>query len=492
LFFRIALLCLIAALAIRVPLRPHRLYNEDSVTLARAVDHYDPRHLFPQPPGYPLFIVQSKIVRTVTGGVERAFFIGVVLATAVALAATMELSRSMFQTWFFAMLLMLVNPIFLFTGMTSPIRIFLAAISTLTALFCWRAWNGDARSSWIAAIALGIGSGYRPELLALLFPLFAISVWRSKNFWRPSILLALIASLWIGFLLSRFPDLRAFLETFTKYATDQTQDTSVLFGSTDSGRILTLFRVAMWNGTAIFGWMALAPLARKVASLDRILFVALWIVPSIAFHALVHVEDPDQTLSTIPAFCIVGGAVVASFRERNRDVAFLGIAAVVAVNLALFLAPFPLSPIRTWYKPAVDALWQASYGETRDVRARTEAVMAAIQPLVESEKTLFIWNRSRANWRALSYYYPRARFCLLMDDRHAGTQPHAAFWRDLSLEDRHFGDPALVPLGDAERLVWILGPLSPLRGTATLAPLAEGVYQSRAAPMNIPGYRLVW
>lgn len=197
-------------MAIREPLRPHRLYNEDSVTLARAVDHYDPRHLFPQPPGYPLFIAQSKIFRAAIGDVERTFYAGVVFATAIALYATIALAQSIFETWIFAAMLLLVNPVFLFTGMTSPIRIYLAAISTLVALFCRRAWNGDSRSSWFAAIALGVGSGYRPELLALLFPLFAVSVWRSKRWLGPALLLAAISAVWIGFLFSRFPDLHAF------------------------------------------------------------------------------------------------------------------------------------------------------------------------------------------------------------------------------------------------------------------------------------------
>jgi hypothetical protein len=494
LFLRIALLSLLAALAIRAPLRPHRLYNEDSVTLARAVDRYDPRHLFPQPPGYPLFILQSKILRSLTGNVERAFNAGVVLATAAALLAIIALSRAMFATWMFTALLLAINPVFLFTGMTSPIRVYLAAISTIVAALCWRAWNGDGRSASLAAIALAIGSGYRPELLALLFPLWAVSTWRSKHFLRPAVLLTVISAMWIGFLLSRFPDLHAFRETFSQYATDQTRDTSVLFGTSEIGRVRTLFRVLMWNGTAIFGWIALAPLAKPAWKRGTIAFIALWIVPSIAFHALVHVEDPDQTLSTLPAFCILGGAVLASFWKRNRDVALLGLASTVIVNLALFVSPFPLSPKPTAYKPAIDALWQFSYGETRDVRARTDAVLAALHPFAESDHTIVMWNRSRVTWRALSYYNPSLTFCLLMDDRHAGTHPHAAFWRDLALHERYLGDPALVPLGDANQIVWIVGPLAPILPAIAprLVPVGEGVWRSNAEPMNIPGYKLVW
>ena len=512
-----------AALAIRAPLRPHRLYNEDSVTLARAVDHYDPRHLFPQPPGYPLFILQSKILRAFTGDVERAFFAGVVLATAAALLALIALSRAMFESWIYAAFLLAINPIFLFTGMTSPIRICLAAVSTIVALSCWRAWQGDSRSAWIAAAALGIGSGYRPELIVLLFPLWAISVWRAARSWKrflgPAALLAVITAIWLGFLFARFPDLHAFRETFARYAADQTRDTSLIFGTSDTGPIRTLFRVAMWNGTAIFGWIALLPLCSaasrggqpvsrpawvfwgqatdsRLAAMTRgpTLFIALWILPSIAFHALVHVEDPDQTLSTIPAFCILGGAVLARFHENNRDIAMLGLASAAAVNLALFFAPFPLSPEESVYKPAVDALWQFSYTQTNNVRVRTDAVLVSLQPFAHDDRTLILWNRSQVTWRALSYYYPNLTFCLLMDDRHAGTRPHAAFWRDLALRERYFGDRALVPLGDADQLVWVLGAVSPIRPAVAgrLRPIADGVWQSQAAPMNIPGYRLVW
>lgn len=499
----VAFVCILAALAIRAPLAPKRLYNEDSVTLARAVDHYDPRHLYPQPPGYPLFILQSKILRAVSGGVERAFYAGVVLATAVALAALIALSRAMFGTWIFGAALLLINPIFLFTGMTSPLRIYLAAISTVVALFCWRAWKGDARSAWIASVALGIGSGYRPELLALLAPLWTVSVWRAMRSWKkslgPALLLAAIAAVWIGFLFSRFPDLHAFRETFSKYVEDQTRDTSVVFGATETSWIRMLFRVVMWNGTAIFGWIALWPLARsgdreRTRGSAPLWFIALWIVPSIVFHALIHVEDPDQTLSTIPAFCILGGAVLAEFCRRHRDVAALGLASAAAVNLALFIAPFPLRPQRTFYKPAVDALWQMSYTETHNVREHTDAMLAALAPFAHDDRTLVIWSRSQVTWRALSFYDPHLRFCLLMDDRHAGTRPHAAFWRDLNLNERYFGAPATVPLGDAERIVWVVGPLSPIRPLmgAGFEPIGNGVWHSKAAAMNIPGYRLVW
>lgn len=483
-----------------MPSAPEHLFYEDSINFAQAVNRYDPRHLVPQPPGYPLFVLQAKVLRAITGSVERSFSTGVVLATALAFFFLLLLGREIFGGWLAAAagaLLLALNPVFIFTGFTSPIRVYLAAVSTVVAVCCWHAWNGDRRYAWAAAVALGLGSGYRPELLALLFPLWAVSVWRAsgsvKRFAAVAAVLAAISALWIGSLLSRFPDLHAFRETFIKYLADQSRDTSPLYGAAAAGWVRMLFRVAMWNATAMVGWLVLAPLARPLFTGGVWWFVGLWVAPSMVFHALVHVEAADQTLATIPAFCLMGGAVLVSFYRRNRDVGAIGIAFAVAANLAVFLAPFPLRPLPAFYKPAVDALWQTSWRAQADVQAQSETVLAALRQFAHESGTLVMWNRSPVTWRALSYYLPDTTFCLLLDDRRTGNRPHAALWRNLELRERFFGDPPTVPLGDADGIVWVLGNLSPVRAALAhrLLPRAEGVYWTAAEPMELPGYRIV-
>jgi len=56
----LAIACVLSALALRLPFAPRHLYYEDSVNFAQAVDRYDPRHLVPQPPGYPLSSCKRK------------------------------------------------------------------------------------------------------------------------------------------------------------------------------------------------------------------------------------------------------------------------------------------------------------------------------------------------------------------------------------------------------------------------------------------------
>jgi hypothetical protein len=496
----LVLVCFVAACALRVPATPRHLCYEDSINFAQAVEHYDPRHLVPQPPGYPLFVLQAKVLTAIFGSVERGFLAGVILGTAIAFFTLILLTHEMTggrTEAVAAVALLAVNPVFLFTGFTSPIRVYLAAVALMVALACWRAWNGDRRSAWIGAVALGLGSGYRPELLLLLFPLWAWSAWRAlrspRSMALATLLLAGVSALWIGFLLSRFPSLAALIETFRQYITNQSRDLSPVFGASTIGWKRILLRTAIWNGTAIAGWAVLAPLARPRLRAGVWTFVAVWIVPSLIFHAVIHLDDPDQALSTIPAFCLLGGAFLASFVERNRDVGLIGVGFVVVFNLVAFLAPFPLRPAREWYTPVVEALWHTSYSRHDSVQQLADTLPAALAPELRNSPTLVIWNRSPLTWRTLSYYFPDQTFCLLLDDPSTGNRPHAALWRHLQLQERIFGDPPAIPLSDARQIVWVLGPWSPVRAAAAyrLEQRAEGLYRSPATPMELPGYRIV-
>src|SRR5262249_15171701 len=161
------------------------------------------------------------------------------------------------------------------------------------------------------------------ELLLLLFPLWAVCAWRAlrspKSFAFAAAVLAASSALWIGFLLAQFPSIAVMTEVFRKYLADQSRDLSPVFGATVFGWRRMLFRTLVWNGTAVIAWVVLAPLARIELRKAAWWFIALWIVPSLIFHAAVHLDDPDQALATIPALCLAGGAVLVSFVQRNRD-----------------------------------------------------------------------------------------------------------------------------------------------------------------------------
>lgn len=108
----IAALFLAAAALLWIPFRPGLLCSEGCINFACALGHFDLTQSSPQPPGYPLFVLQSRALLTLLGSPERAFVAGV------------------------------------FSGLTSTIRIYLAAVSCGVAWCCWRMWRGERGLWW--------------------------------------------------------------------------------------------------------------------------------------------------------------------------------------------------------------------------------------------------------------------------------------------------------------------------------------------------------
>jgi hypothetical protein len=65
-------------------------------------------------------------------------------------------------------------------------------------------------------LALGIGSGFRPDLIAFLFPLWAVSTWVGTKSWRSvfqaSVLLGAIVLVWVGALIFAMGGFQTFYE----------------------------------------------------------------------------------------------------------------------------------------------------------------------------------------------------------------------------------------------------------------------------------------
>src|SRR5438128_5941072 len=190
----------------RVPAMANYL-SIDNVNLAFSLEKFDPRIHQPQPPGYPFFVFFTRMVNVVFHDAERTFIAVSLLVGAASLCAAYALAGKMFSHWAgaAAAFLLLVNPVFWHATLDGPLRPNLALFSLLTAYCCWRCWNGEKRFAYWGAVALGVGSGFRPDLVAFLLPLWFLSSWAGTKSWRSvvqgAILLAAIICVWIGALL---------------------------------------------------------------------------------------------------------------------------------------------------------------------------------------------------------------------------------------------------------------------------------------------------
>src|SRR5215831_12551025 len=174
----------------------------DNVNLAFSLEKFDPRIHQPQPPGYPLFVLFARFLNTFFGDPEKTFVAVSLIVASLSLFTAFALGAKMFSRWAggAAAFLLLVNPVFWQSNLDGPLSPNLALFSLLTAYCYWRFWAGEKYFAYVGAIALGVGSGFRPDLIAFLFPLWFISSWAGTKSWRSvfraSVLLASIVMVW--------------------------------------------------------------------------------------------------------------------------------------------------------------------------------------------------------------------------------------------------------------------------------------------------------
>src|SRR5438552_2883539 len=198
-----AILILALLLLTRLPAMAE-YFTIDNVNLAFSLEKFDPRVHQPQPPGYPFFVLFARIVNVIFRDTERTFAAISLIVTGLCLPAAFLLGKRMFSQWAgaAATFLLLLNPVFWHSSLDGPLRPYLALFSLLTAYCCWRCWNGEQRFAMWGAVALGVGSGFRPDLIAFLFPLWFVSSCVGTKSWRTVLqgiaVLAVIVAVWIA------------------------------------------------------------------------------------------------------------------------------------------------------------------------------------------------------------------------------------------------------------------------------------------------------
>src|SRR3990170_2311337 len=66
-------LSILFVMVTRLPFIPSHLFSFDSVNLALALEEFDPTRNQPQPPGYPLFVQEARLVYFLFGTPEQTF-----------------------------------------------------------------------------------------------------------------------------------------------------------------------------------------------------------------------------------------------------------------------------------------------------------------------------------------------------------------------------------------------------------------------------------
>ena len=247
---------LLLTLATRLPLMQEHLFSFDSVNLALSLREFDPAHHQPQPPGYPLFVAEARMVYWLAGTPERTFTVLKILISSLSVILLFVLARRMFPKWVgvAAAGLFFCNPVFWFVGLTSSLRLHLAMVTTLVAYCCWRAGSGEHRYFYAASLALGLGSGFRPELCLFLLPLWLWTAWqcRGKRLLLPNALLLLVATgSWIVALIIAYGGAGQMISSYHNYLLEQSQSVMAVAGGPGVEWRRMVGRAFLWNGLGV-------------------------------------------------------------------------------------------------------------------------------------------------------------------------------------------------------------------------------------------------
>jgi hypothetical protein len=527
----------------RLPVAPRYLYSFDTVNFALALDQFDPRLGQPQPPGYPLFIAQARLLRLFFGTPERTFVACGTLAGIAAPVLLFMLGARMYSGWagIAAALLLALTPAFWHSTLASPLRPYLAVVTVLVAYLCHRSAAGEPRFAYFAAAALGLGAGWRPSLLALLFPVWLVCAWlglRSLGrMCRALAVLAAAALTWFLPLVVVVGGPEALWEMLTGYLGEQSQGNSPVYGAGFWEWWKMVTQVFVWEGLAVVGWFWAALLlllpgprskvqgprserpgfdlgpgtwdlgpSNPAGPLPNWAFILLWVGPAAIFFKLIHVASPGHTLSLVPALCVLGGAFlewgaarVGQYLPRNYAPRWAFLAVALAINVGFFTYPFRIPHARLQVRGTLPrvvehfrfwgyfALRDTSYVPIRLEDVRTGGRIGRLRALGDASDLTIVWQDDDVSWRKLAYYFPKTRIWVIqgVSGPDAVPAPLPYLWlynRILEVPDRK---PPVVVRLPAGRVAWLLHLHSPFPQELR----AQGVPLLQFGPLHLTDLR---
>ena len=169
----------LVTLVSRIPFRSETLFAWDSANFAFALEEYNVAFHQPQPPGYPLYVASAKLLYSLGLDANTSYVLLSLAASSLAVWCLFILGWRLYglQTGVVSALLLGTSSLFWTHGEVAYPYAFLALFSTLVLLLLTETKFGSHNLIVPAAFVLGLGAGFRPDLLLFLLPVWIYAWW---------------------------------------------------------------------------------------------------------------------------------------------------------------------------------------------------------------------------------------------------------------------------------------------------------------------------
>lgn len=328
------------------------LFNWDAAQFALGTEQFLLNAHQPHPPGYLFYIYLGKLLNLSIGDINASFIvINIVFSAFTVMLAFyffMRILRGRKLLSVLASLMLMCVPLFWFYGEIANTYAFDAFFSILIGWLAYEVLMKNFKVLPWLGLALGLSGGFRPSLIILFLPigLLALIFAFAKKKWKPSVIAIVLGILglcaWLiptvmlsGGFQAYYNDTKAIMDLSASV-------TSILKGAPFSEFIIlvkTMSSVLATYTAILVLALIIALLAKrrfKISNRLSILFVILWIAPSILMYTLGHLGQIGYLLTLIPPLIVILVWLTARTKAYSLLAVFLIIGIILGATTFIF------------------------------------------------------------------------------------------------------------------------------------------------------------
>jgi len=371
------LILIFLLLLTRIPLQSSRLYSWDSVQYALALKEYNVSKYQPHPSGYPVYVFAAKILFLFFKDENKSYLYLNLLLSLMAIIFLFKIGTIFFklEIAFLISLLFISSPLFWSNAEIAVSYCAESAVSLVVAYFCLKQVK-EKKLNFILAVFLGLGAGFRPNLILFLTPLFLFSFFISKNFSRenfkniflflgilffciliwyvPMVYLSGGYKIYQETLASQFEFINLF-SIFHKglgaiLINGKNILTAVFFAGFCFASFIPLIFFINLRGANKSNYQKISGNFQNISK-ENFLFFIFWISPPLLFYLFIFVDLSAYCLSYLPALFLLLGYFLVTEIKSKKIITWVVIFLIFTANVFTYLKinyPLQEKNIRKW------------------------------------------------------------------------------------------------------------------------------------------------